>query len=109
MHGLELLLMVFASLELDHYKLDSFMLNIIFLAKKLGKINRISLYLIYNKYGLWYKHPATQCIVHCGLVVNFSSIPFVGSLCNLKFISFKSATKPYISRCSHTKKKNTNN
>jgi len=57
----------------------------------------------------------TKCIVHSGLVVNLGSIAFIGhrqicrfdyffnggkfgSLRNLNYLSFKSATQPYIGR-----------
>ena len=58
----------------------------------------------------------TKCIVHSGLVVNLGSVARIGlrqicrfdyfkggkfgSLGNLNIIALKSATKPYISRCS---------
>ena len=63
---------------------------------------------------------ATKCIVHNGLVVNSGSVAHIelrqicrfdylnggkfGSLSNLDIIAFKSATKPYISRCITLKK-----
>jgi len=62
----------------------------------------------------------TKCIVYSGLVVNPSSVALFGlrqicrfdyfkggkfgSLANLNIIALKSATKPYISRCTILKK-----
>ncbi len=63
---------------------------------------------------------ATKCIVHSGLVINWSDLALIqprqicrfdyfkggkfGSLRNINYIALMSATKPYISRCQPYKK-----